>query len=70
VLGRGGAQQLRSHNPDHRGPAGGRARTGIYVDDFFDVIDEGASHEWRDLSTYTPAKVAELENVQSLLLDA
>ena len=41
-----------------------------YVNYFFDLIDDDVSPAWRDLSTYDPAEVAELEKVQSLLLDA
>ena len=41
-----------------------------HVSHFFDVIDDEGSPAWRDLSTYDPAEVTELEKVQSLLLDA
>ena len=40
-----------------------------YVENYFDIVSDRNS-TWRDLSTYTPDEVAELQNVQDLLVTA
>jgi hypothetical protein len=41
-----------------------------YVNQFFDFIDDDAPGDWRAVSTFIPAEVAELDKIQRLLLDA
>jgi hypothetical protein len=50
----------------------GVRRTGNadYVNQFFDLIDDDVSSEWRALSTFSSGEVNELDKVRRLLLDA
>jgi hypothetical protein len=41
-----------------------------YVNQFFDFIDDEAPGEWRAISTFIPAEVAELDRIQRSLPDA
>lgn len=40
-----------------------------YVDYFFDIVDDRRPN-WRELSTYTAAEIAELQSVHDLLVEA
>lgn len=62
---------MEALEPLAKGDAGVRWRGNPeYVNQFFDFIDDDAPGDWRAVTTFTPAEVAELDRIQRLLLDA